>query len=424
MIALLIIADDFTGALDTGVKFAECGASVRIVADYSCEFEKMDQKTQVLVVDVESRHIDGKHARERVYEIVKRARKAGIPYIYKKTDSALRGNVGNELEGMLAACGNTVLHFFPAFPKMGRTTVQGIHFIDGVPVGESVFAEDPFDPVTCSEVAGIIHQQSKITVRTVTDGTILEEADEPMVAVYDTKTDEELRALALELKQKKQLGVMAGCAGMAEYLPELLHLTGPIFQVPAHTAKFLVVCGSVNPITRKQLDFAEAYGFCRIRLNAWQKLEKSYFKTETGQKKIREFADILKKVPCCILDSNDEDGREDTLLYAREHNMSMDTVRKRITDTMGYLLKELLQMGIESTIMITGGDTLLGFMNQIHVYEMVPIREVAPGTVLSQFEIDGTVCEIISKSGGFGNEGLLVDLAKELMRKEEEKIPC
>lgn len=33
MITLLIIADDFTGALDTGVQFAAAGTVVRVVTD-------------------------------------------------------------------------------------------------------------------------------------------------------------------------------------------------------------------------------------------------------------------------------------------------------------------------------------------------------------------------------------------------------
>ena len=58
----------------------------------------------------------------------------GIPHIYKKTDSALRGNIGAELEAMMQASGEEQLPFVPAFPQIGRTTVNGTHFIEGVPV--------------------------------------------------------------------------------------------------------------------------------------------------------------------------------------------------------------------------------------------------------------------------------------------------
>ena len=38
MILLLIIADDFTGALDTGVQFAARGVSTRVLVDPEVDF--------------------------------------------------------------------------------------------------------------------------------------------------------------------------------------------------------------------------------------------------------------------------------------------------------------------------------------------------------------------------------------------------
>lgn len=62
-----------------------------------------------------------------------------MQYIYKKTDSALRGNIGAELGALVAASGQKILPFVPAFPQMNRITKGGIHYIDGVPVTESSF---------------------------------------------------------------------------------------------------------------------------------------------------------------------------------------------------------------------------------------------------------------------------------------------
>lgn len=90
----------------------------------------------------------------------KTAEAAGIPYIYKKTDSALRGNIGCELNAVMDASGEACLIFAPAFPQMGRVTRRGIHYIDGVPVADSVFGKDPFEPVTESSVREIVRKQS------------------------------------------------------------------------------------------------------------------------------------------------------------------------------------------------------------------------------------------------------------------------
>ena len=58
---LWIIADDFTGALDTGVQFAARGASVRVLPWGDPPEDGAD--AQVLVIDSESRHLSPEAAR-------------------------------------------------------------------------------------------------------------------------------------------------------------------------------------------------------------------------------------------------------------------------------------------------------------------------------------------------------------------------
>lgn len=55
MIRLLIIADDFTGALDTGVKFSAAGASTKIITDVHTNFT--GDGPEVLVLCVPTRHL-------------------------------------------------------------------------------------------------------------------------------------------------------------------------------------------------------------------------------------------------------------------------------------------------------------------------------------------------------------------------------
>ena len=115
MILLLIIADDFTGALDTGVQFAARGARTEVVVDPQIDFSACG--ADVLVVDTETRHLPAADAYKAVFDLVERARRAGVRFIYKKTDSALRGNIGAELSALLEASGLRQLPFLPAYPK-------------------------------------------------------------------------------------------------------------------------------------------------------------------------------------------------------------------------------------------------------------------------------------------------------------------
>lgn len=417
MVKLLIIADDFTGALDTGVQFAAGGAETRVVTNTEYDFNSVDENVQVLVLDAETRHLSQEEAYKVVFYITKKAYGSGIPFIYKKTDSALRGNIGSELKAVLDATKQTSLHFLPAFPKMNRVTRNGIHYIDGVPVHESVFGRDPFEPVKDSYIPEIIRSDVPVTViRKMEDwsGT-------PGIMVYDASTEEELRAKGKFLMNAGELHIMAGCAGFAGVLPSLLKLGGGKEKKVTLAKRFLVACGSVNPITGKQLDYAERHGFERIRMKPQQKLETDYYQTEEGKEILTQWNDICGRKSCIIIDTNDLPGHSDTLDYAREQGITMEELRVRISSTLGYVVKELISLGLEATLLITGGDCLTGFMKHIGREEITPVREMAPGTVLSEIAIEGRTFAVISKSGGFGCSTLMSDLAEVITGNKENK---
>lgn len=422
MVKLLIIADDFTGALDTGVQFAASGAETRVVTNTDYNFDNAESPVQVLVLDAETRHLRPEKAYEVVFGITKRAYESGIPFIYKKTDSALRGNIGSELKAVLDAAKQNSLHFLPAFPKMNRITKEGIHYIDAVPVHESVFGKDPFEPVTCSYIPDMIRPDMiKPPVPVTVVSAMKDWAGRPGIMVYDASTDEELLETGRFLLEKGELHIMAGCAGFAAVLPSLLGLTGRKQKREVLEKRFLVACGSVNPITVSQLDYAERNGFRRIRLTPPQKLSENYYRTEAGKADLREWKKVCGSEDCCIIDTNDLPGGSDTLDYARENGITLEDLRVRISTTLGYIVKELVNMGTDSTLLITGGDCLVGFMEHIGCDEITPVCEMAPGTVLSRIEGNGRRMNVISKSGGFGTETLLVELAETIIGEKEEK---
>ncbi|MEG2700011.1 MAG: nucleotide-binding domain containing protein, partial [Hungatella sp.] len=224
--------------------------------------------------------------------------------------------------------------------------------------------------------------------------------------------------IAEKLYHENQLHLLAGCAGFAAVLPKLLSLNGGKPKMPEFSAKFLVVCGSVNPITQAQLNYAEEHGFVRIRFTPEQKLLEGYFETVQGCETLRCWNEICQHHARCILDTNDSQEQPDTPEYAKTAGILPEEMRMRISTNLGSAIKKLIKMGVDSTLLITGGDSLLAFMNQIAVYEIIPICELAPGAVLSRFQIEGKTYEVISKSGGFGDENLMELLADEILEKK------
>ena len=392
MLKLLIVADDFTGALDSGVQFASLGAAVKVVT-YPQYDLRQAHGIDVLVFDAETRHVDSHTAYRTVYDFVKRTEIFGVEFVYKKTDSGLRGNIGAELAGAMDALGLEGMAFIPAFPAMSRVTRKGVHYINGVPVAQSMFGSDPFEPVKFSDVREIIASTT----------------DRQGITVYDAETDGDMVNIAGKLGHKG-LRLTAGCAGFAGVLAHVLGYHGKAQEPQDMPAKFVMLCGSVNPVTRAQMDYAREQGFVYRALSPEQKLNPSW----PGSPECREAAGRwLEEFSSAhaILDANDPSETAQTEEYIRSHGLTIEQVRVNISRAIAGAGKALMDEGLDARLMCVGGDTLLALMESVGVHELVPVCEEELGVVLTSFTYSGKKYYIMTKSGGFGEKELLVELA-------------
>ena len=411
---LMIISDDLTGALDTGIQLVKKHVKIAVFADEST-FSAAGCGAETVVINSDTRNASPEKAYSAIRRIVHEGRIAGIEYFYKKTDSALRGNVGSELQAVMDETGSDCLQFVPALPHMNRYTLNGIHYIDGVPAGESIFAQDRYSPVRHSAVADIIHEQSDLPVIGHSEPV---SCGERGVHVYDARSEEDLAAIAAHLKKCGQYRLLAGCAGLAQYVPELLDLAGNAsIELPLRKG-LLVVCGSTNQVTKNQLEDAEANGFIRCTLQPRMTLDRDWIDTEECREFLDGCMEEFGRTGRLIIDTNDRETNE-TKRYAEEHGLKTEAIRTGIVTALGMILKRLLDRGMHCTLLLTGGDTLLGFMKQIGVSRLTPVQEAAPGVVISLLDYNGCSYPVITKSGGFGNRELLSELAEQTKKGEE-----
>lgn len=412
MIKLLIIADDFTGAMDTGVQFTNRGAVTRVVTDISRDFSRGPADTQVLVINTESRHLGAEQAYDLVYRAAMYAVSAGVPYIYKKTDSALRGNLGSELAAVMDAAGSERLTFVPAFPENGRYTRRGVQYVGDLPVSESVFGREPFDPVFSSNIRELIGMQTDKPVI-----SHLREEDPAQRAsgihVYDAESREDLCRIGAALGQG-ELHLAAGCAGFASVLADILDLNGPIREIPELNPNLFVVCGSMNPVTIRQIDEAEMLGLPRAHLTPSQKLDDRWMERPEGVALLRQWIGQTAHYGGFLLDVNGADEDGGAACADAEKDLDKDEARTRVANTVGVIIKKLLDMGLDATFFCTGGDTLYALLQAMAVEELVPHKELDAGVVLNSFVYGGKTRRIISKSGGFGDPDLLCRLTDTL----------
>lgn len=103
----------------------------------------------------------------------------------------------------------------------------------------------------------------------------------------------------------------------------------------------------------------------------------------------------------------------------KEKGINLEQARKSIASNIGSMVKRLLDDGLEATLLITGGDTLKGFLEKVGISRLQPVCEVTPGTVISEFRYQDRIYHVISKSGGFGKESLIGDLLKRMTQEKE-----
>jgi uncharacterized protein YgbK (DUF1537 family) len=128
---ILVLADDLTGALEAGAKFAGQGIRTLVSTELNLRPKGCDESIGVLVIDAETRHLPAAEAGQRVRELAHAAGEQGFRYLYKKTDSTLRGNIASELGALAEAFPGSALLYVPAYPRMGRTVKRGMLYVHG-----------------------------------------------------------------------------------------------------------------------------------------------------------------------------------------------------------------------------------------------------------------------------------------------------
>ena len=215
---LVIIADDLTGALDTGIKFAMRGARTITVTVSSSQdlISHLQGGYEVVSVNASSRHMPGPQAAELVSDLVSACISEGVCYIYKKTDSVLRGNIACELEGVRKASGVSFIPFIPSYPEMKRTVEEGTMYVGGVPLAQTELADDPFSPIISSRPRDVFTSSRLNVADALAPGSLPSEGID--LAIYDGRSQEDLVLTARILLDHGQK-VFAGWQVLLRRLP-------------------------------------------------------------------------------------------------------------------------------------------------------------------------------------------------------------
>jgi uncharacterized protein YgbK (DUF1537 family) len=252
--SVLIVADDLSGAADSGVAFAVHGMATAVVWDGAPA-----GAGDVLVVDTDSRHCPADRAAELAAAALHDHGYERL--VFKKIDSTLRGNLAAEI-GALAAGGRPIV-VCPASPATGRIVLDGVLHVDGIPLHhtESWAVEGSSPP------CGVADALRPLAAATVPLGVVrgpgaaaslakaLTTAD---VAVCDAVTTADLRAVVAAGFELSRPPHWVGSAGLADALASALRPSSHRRRKPVVAGPALAVVGSAHAASRAQADVLAA----------------------------------------------------------------------------------------------------------------------------------------------------------------------
>lgn len=403
---LLILADDFTGALDTGVQLSKQNIPTTVMVSAEDTIRFPAEKCEVLSINAQTRHLSQKEAYLRIRRLLE---KYAVPgrYIYIKTDSALRGNIGPAFGAALDTIGAPIC-FVPALPALNRTTKKGVCYIAGQLLENSVFRNDPRTPTHKSYIPDILKNDlSDFTCRTIAYDEVagldrIRRETPADVYLFDCESQEQLTAIGNALAARHLYGLTAGCAGFASTFSAHIPFHTRIALHVKRPGPLLFVSGSANAITLGQLACAASHGITVISLSA--PIYEAYKSgvpadTQTLYACIRALS-CLRSGESVILA---------TAACAKELHAVDDAVfHETVAKTMASLVQYLLNEADIQTLAVFGGDMVAAILKRISCTSVDACGEITAGVPVCTFSYGGQTRSLVTKSGGFGDPDVVL----------------
>lgn len=255
---VFILADDLTGACDSGVAFFAAGRSVRVVLDIASLDQTSLPPDSVLAITTETRASTHEQAAEQVARTTVLIRnRATAPIFFKKIDSAARGYIGPETIAALDASGAAIALVTPAFPQAGRTVLNGVLTIrDAANQDTTVPLRDLFPDIDPTRIAILpIASTSSLEqeiARAIASGI--------RILLCDAQIQSDLEHLAAAASRLPQSILWTGSAGLAHALAATLPCSRQAEPIaPNRIGRTLLFVGTDHPVTSLQVSHLQVH---------------------------------------------------------------------------------------------------------------------------------------------------------------------
>jgi D-threonate/D-erythronate kinase len=375
---IAILADDLTSAGDGAAPFRQAGHEARILLTTTAGVPR--HAVGVRAVDLGSRVLDEEAAASRTWRAARLF--AGSELLFKTVDSTLRGHIAAEVRAAWAGSRRRAVVIAPAFPAEGRVTVQGVQYVRGVPLHESDYARDPVHPVRCSDLAtmfpeAVLGQPDRAAKlpELIRNGDLI---------VYSAAEDGDLDRLVAAVPRLDDV-LWVGSPGLAAALARrCARAAGSVASLPAPARRPLIVVGSTNPATRRQLAGLHTRGDVQ---------------GVTVSVDPAPAVETLRGLTAPILTLQTPDER---------HTPQTAQVLAR---SQAAVVQALTEDHTVDALVITGGETAATVLQPLGATGIDLLDEPEPGVVRGS--LTGRLpLSVLIKAGGFGDDAMLLRLCR------------
>lgn len=424
-----VVADDVTGANDIGIMFAKSGYLVHVYT-----WEKSSPLSQreggdesvvgapdIIILNTNSRLDPPDMAYRKVHAATLALRDAGCRQFHNKTCSVFRGNIGAEFDAMLDALELEFAVVVLGFPKNGRQTIDGIHYVRGRRLEDSEFRHDPAHPMTRSDLIGILGSQTRHTVGLIDHrivglgaaalrGALAQARATSNYVVVDVVDQGSLATIAAATYDQ---AVLCGSSALAEELPA--HW-GPreeplpgLDLAPTDGLGILCAAGSLMPQTQNQIARAVAQGVSGLELRTERLFDESA--------RAREVAALTDQVVAGL-----HTGRDvlvhtpGTRALGAAHGLSDTETARLVSASLAEVVGAAVRRCGLNRLAVAGGETSDAVCERLGVRGMRIWQEIQPG-LPSCVSLAAPPMLLVLKSGSFGTDDFLLQAIEHLKQQ-------
>lgn len=406
-----IVADDVTGANDIGIMLAKHNYKTEVYTNYKDLVPSSD--LDCLILNTESRYDDPKVAYDKVREATRLLKGFGADVFWKKTCSVFRGPVGAEFDAMLDELGVDFGITIAGFPKNGRVTRHGIHYVHGKLLSESDFIRDPVNPTREPDLTKVVAATSRRKVGLVSWETVKAGAASVRAEIarqrglvnyllFDVLDQDDLRTIAEATADEK---VFCGSSGLAEELPGFWpakprrDLLAGFTDQPGQGV--LVIAGSVTPQTRAQIAYAAEKGLPVLAIETEKVLLPE--ETEVAVSAAVEWAvqRLERGEDVVIRATNEPDQVAATKAAGAKLGLSEVETSKAVSTALAEITRRVTEVVDLKKLLVAGGDTSDKICGRLGIAGNLVLEEIEPG-LPSGLSRGRREMLLVLKSGSFG----------------------